>query len=356
MLVPNNEIDKAKEFLRVLSENAGVSGYEYGISNLLPAQFQEIADETYNDRFGNFYAVKHGEVGKYRIMLAAHMDEIGLMVKEIDARGFLRFTSIGGVDARTLLSQEVIIHGRKDVLGVISTVPPHLLHDGEDGKVMKMEEMGIDVGLSEVQIREIIQVGDTISVRRSLHELLNSTVSGKALDDRAGVVALAVCLEELTRLRHAHEVIAVATVQEEVGIRGAITSAYSLNPDLAIAIDVTHASTPDTKGQVNLDLGKGPAIALGPNIHPSIFHHLTEAAKNARLPHQIEPIPGISGTDAWAIQVTQAGIPTGLLSVPLRYMHTSVETLDVEDVIHTGKLMAHFIASLPENLEEFLCY
>jgi len=287
---------------------------------------------------------------------AAHMDKIGLIVKEIDPRGFLRFTSIGGVDQRTLLSQEVLVHRRETILGIIDSLPPHLFDNMDSNQAVKMEEMAIDVGLSLAKLHEIIQVGDVITLRRETYPLLNKVMAGKSLDDRAGVVVMMVCLEELSHLQHGHDVIAVATTQEEVGIRGALTSAYTLNSDLAVAIDVTHASTPDTKGQVTIDLGKGPAVALGPNIHPAIYRQLSETAQEHRIPIQIEPIPAHSGTDAWTIQVTQAGIPTGLISIPLRYMHTSVETLDMQDVLNSGKLLAHFITSLPDDLEGLLCY
>lgn len=252
------------------------------------------------------------------------------------------------------MSQEVLVHGRQTISGIIGAL--HLLQNGNLDQAVKMEEMVIDVGLSPAKLNEVIQVGDIITLKREMYPLLNNVIAGKSLDDRAGVVVMMVCLEELSHLQHAHDVIAVATTQEEVGVRGALTSAYTLNPDLAVAIDVTHASTPDTKGQVTIELGKGPAVALGPNIHPAIYRHFSETAQEHRLPIQIEPIPGASGTDAWAIQVTQEGIPTGLISIPLRYMHTSVETLDMLDVLNSGKLLAHFIASLPEELEEFLCY
>ncbi|AHF06928.1 peptidase M42 [Desulfitobacterium metallireducens DSM 15288] len=351
----NERVQHAKEFLKKLSEHHGVSGYERTIAPLVIQEFQTIAEEVQIDRFGNIYAHKNGEVGRYKIMLAAHMDEIGLMVKKIDPRGFLRFTTVGGVDQRTLLSQEVIIHGRQPIPGVIGAMPPHLVREDGD-KAVKIEDMGIDVGLSFVEIQKMVQIGDVITLKRTPLELLGGLRAGKSLDDRAGVVVMQICLQELDRLHHAHDVIAVTTTQEEVGLRGALTSAYTLNPDLAIAIDVTHAATPDTKGQVSIELGKGPAIALGPNIHPLVYASLTEVAQNERIPFQIEPVAGMTGTDAWAIQVAQAGIPTGLLSIPLRYMHTSVETLDMQDVINSGLLLAHFIASLPEDLEGSLCY
>jgi len=352
----NEQMQSAREFLSLLSAGSGVSGYETSIASMVQERFKPLTDEVSCDVVGNVYALKKGNKKRAKIMLAAHMDEIGLIVKKIDSRGFLRFTSIGGVDQRTLLSQEVFVHGRQAVPGIIGSLPPHLLQTKDLDQAVKMEDMVIDVGLSVAKINEVIQVGDVITLRRETYSLLNNVLAGKSLDDRAGVVVMMVCLEELSRLQHTHDVIAVATTQEEVGVRGALTSAYTLNPDLAVAIDVTHASTPDTKGQVSLELGKGPAVALGPNIHPAIYQHLSETAREQRLPIQIEPIPGASGTDAWAIQVTQAGIPTGLISIPLRYMHTSVETLDMQDVLNSGKLLAYFIASLPDDLEELICY
>jgi len=352
----NAQMLSAREFLSLLSVGSGVSGYEASIASMVMERFKPLTDEVSCDVFGNVYALKKGNKKRAKIMLAAHMDEIGLIVKKIDSRGFLSFTSIGGVDQRTLLSQEVLVHGRQAVPGIIGALPPHLLQNGDLDQAVKMEEMAIDVGLSSAKVNEVIQVGDVITLRRETYPLLNNVVAGKSLDDRAGVVVMMVCLEELSRLQHTHDVIAVATTQEEVGVRGALTGAYTLNPDLAVAIDVTHASTPDTKGQVSIELGKGPAVALGPNIHPAIYRHLSETAQEQRLPIQIEPIPGASGTDAWAIQVTQAGIPTGLISIPLRYMHTSVETIDMQDVLNSGKLLAHFISSLPDDLEGFICY
>ena len=314
----NAQMQSAREFLSLLSMGTGVSGYEKSIASLVRERFSALTDEVSCDTFGNVYALKKGNSKKSykRIMLAAHMDEIGLIVKKIDPRGFLYFTSIGGVDQRTLLSQEVLVHGRQTIPGIIGSLPPHLLQNLDSEQAVKMEEMTIDVGLSSAKIKELIQVGDIITIKRETYPLLNNVVAGKSLDDRAGVVVMMVCLEELSHLQHTHDVIAVATTQEEVGVRGALTSAYTLNPDLAVAIDVTHASTPDTKGQVTIDLGKGPAVAMGPNIHPAIYRHLSETAQEHRLPIQIEPIPGASGTDAWAIQVTQAGIPTGLISIP----------------------------------------
>jgi len=317
-------------------------------------EFKKYGTETSTDRFGNIYFRKKGRQSNYSIMVAAHLDEIGLMVKYIDSRGYLRFTTVGGIDPRTLPAQEVYVHGRETLLGIIGSIPPHIQHEKSE-KAMKIDDLAIDVGLPYDKVIALVQVGDPVTIKRECVSLLNDLVAGKALDDRAGIVVMLQCLLELQKLYHAHDVIFVATSQEEVGIRGAITSAYTINPDIGIAVDVTHAVTPDTKGQVNIELKKGPTIALGPNIHPKIYDHLIKTAKENRIPHQIEPIPGASGTDAWAIQVTRSGIPTGLVSIPLRYMHTSVETVSMQDITNAGSLLAYFIASLPDDLEEFLC-
>ncbi|KLU60625.1 putative aminopeptidase YsdC [Peptococcaceae bacterium CEB3] len=338
----------------MLSEGHGASGYEAGLARLMERQFSPLADRVYADRFGNFYAEKLGSPGKHTVMLAAHMDEVGLIVTRIDDRGFIRFTDLIGIDPRTLLAQEVVIHGKQEVLGVIGSMPPHLVQVTQAGKAIKIEDMGIDVGLSVAEIREVVEVGDTITLKRQLQELLNGVVAGKALDDRAGIAAMAVCLEELDRMKFGPKVVAVATAQEEVHMRGSVVSTFALDPEIGIAIDVTFAAEANNK--LNIELGKGPAIALGANIHPAIYRGLVDSAQSARLSYQLQPIPGRSGTDAWSMQVSRAGIPTGLVSVPLRYMHTCVETVSVEDVVSTGKLLAYFIATLPEDLEGFLCF
>jgi endoglucanase len=343
-----------KELLKKLSESHGVSGHERGIYDLLKKEFEEISDEVLEDNFGNLIFKKKGTKGKYKVMLAAHLDEIGLMVKDIDEKGFIKFTTVGGVDQRTLPSQEVIVHGKKELLGVIGSKPPHLLSSEDMEKAIKIEDMYVDVGLPKKEVEELVKIGDIITIKRDFRELLNDYVSGKALDDRAGIVVMAVCLDELKKLYHYHDIYAVATLQEEVGVRGATTSAYNVEPDIAIAIDVTHGKARGVS--LEIELGKGPAIGKGPNMHPAVYKGLVETAKNYNINYQVEPLPGPSGTDAWAIQVSREGVPTGLVSIPLRYMHTSVETGNMKDIISSGKLLAYYIANLPEELEGHLCY
>jgi len=343
-------------FLRALSEAAGVSGYEENVRKLVIEQFGRFADEVRTDKLGNVIALKRGEgQGPHpRIMLAGHMDEIGLMVTQLK-EGFLHFTTVGGVDPRVLLGQEVIVHGRRELSGIIGSRPPHVLSREEREKPRPLEELFIDLGLSQEEVAQLVRVGDLVTLRRQFIELRNGWVAGKGLDDRAAVAAIGLCLAELARMRHQWDVYGVATVQEEVGLRGAITSTYDIMPEVGIAIDVGFGATPGQPEEKTIEMDKGPAIGFGPNIHPKVHEGLVEAAKALEIPHQIEPIPGRSGTDAWAMQVTREGIPTGLISIPLRYMHTPVETLVIRDIERTGRLLAAFISRLDEAFRRALC-
>jgi endoglucanase len=350
-----NSFDLAKHAILSLSERSGVSGYEHQMIQSLQEYFHPLTTEIKKDFIGNFYAYKKGYDSKQTIMLAAHCDEIGLIVTHVDDRGFLHFATVGGIDERTLIHQEVMVHGTEILKGIISFIPFKEAHAGNNNKPFPSQNLVIDLGYAKQAVESLVKPGDIVSLVRSPFTMLNDKIVGKALDDRAGIVVMAVCLNELCGLRHQHNVAAVATVQEEVGLRGALTSSEHLQPDLAVAIDVTHAQTLDTKNQVSIHLGKGPAITLGPNIHPQIYTHFTNTAKEARIPYQIQPNGGPTGTDARVIQLTGFGIPTGLLSIPLKYMHTTVETASLRDIVDCGKLLAYFIAALPEDLEGFLC-
>ena len=343
--------------LKKLSEARGVSGYEAEVRGIIAEEFGRYADEVQTDKLGNVIGLKkgEGEEPRHRIMLAGHMDEIGLIVTKPE-QGFLHFTSVGGFDERTLLGQEVTVHGRKDLPGIIGSRPPHVLPEEEREKTIAMDKLFIDVGMGEEELERLVRVGDLVTLRRKFTQLQGDLVTGKAFDDRAAVASILVCLEGLASIRHVWDVYAVATVQEEVGLRGAITSAYGLAPDVGIAIDVTFGNQPGVSEAETLEMGKGPAIGFGPNIHPKLHQTLAEVAKELEIPYQVEPIPGQSGTDAWAIQVTREGIPTALLSIPLRYMHTSVETLSLKDVERTGRLMAGFIGRLDERFMEKLSW
>lgn len=337
-----------REFLKAICEATGVSGYEQGVRAIVSREFSSLCDETHVDPMGNLWGVKRGSLGQRRIMLAAHMDEIGLIVKKLD-KHVIRFTQVGGFDVRVLPGQPVTVHGTVDLPGVIGSRAPHVLPASERDKVVPMDNLFIDVGLSEDEIGSYVHTGDLITIRRGFVDLKNNLAASKAMDDRAGVASLYECLRLLQTLKHEWDVYAVATVQEEVGLRGAMTSAYGVAPDAAIAIDVTFARTPELPEVGTFELDKGPAIARGPNMHPALTARLEETARLNEIPYQSEPLPGRTGTDAWAIQVAREGVPTGLIGLPLRYMHTPCETLSIRDVERAGRLMAWFITGLSES-------
>lgn len=348
-----------KDFLEKLSNGSSVSGYEYKLNDTIISAFEKYSNDISIDNLGNIIVLKKGKYNssKPKIMIAAHMDEIGLMVKYIEDNGFIRFTNIGGIDPRTILGQEVIVHGLKDLFGVVGSKPPHLQEPDEINKAIKMEDMIIDLGYSKEEVKKFISVGDPITIKRNFMKLEGNRLVGKSLDDKAGIAAMYECIKELSNINHEADVYFVSTVQEEVGTRGAFTSTYKINPDFGIAIDVGFGTTPELAKSDTIDMGKGPAITLGGNIHPGLREKIVEVAKEYNIPFQLEITPGPTGTDARAIQITRAGIPALCLSIPLRYMHTSVEIIDMEDIKNTAKLLAFFIASISnENLEGLLCY
>ncbi|MBE3597407.1 MAG: M42 family metallopeptidase [Limnochordaceae bacterium] len=347
--------DPLAERLMRLSAATGVSGHEGEVARLIAGEMQAWADEVRTDRLGNCIALRRGQppagVRAPRLMLAAHMDEIGMVVSRIDKGGFLRVSPMGGVNVQTLMGQSVTVHAAGGpVPGVVGLKPPHLTTPEERKEFPRWEDLFVDCGLNEEEARSRIQVGDIVSVDARPVTLLGDRVAGKALDNRASVAVLMEAMQRLSALRHAADVLAVATVQEEVGLRGAEVSAFGLEPDLAVAVDVTFARQRMVGEPDVTELGKGPAIAWGANMHPRIVERLHQTARLHGVPFQVEVVPGRSGTDAWAIQVARAGIPTALVSVPLRYMHTPVEVVDLRDIRETGRLLAHFAAGLDAGL------
>jgi putative aminopeptidase FrvX len=333
--------------LTKLSRAHGISAYEGPVAELVREEFAEYCHEVRVTKMGSVVGIRHGSAPapRRRVMLSAHMDEIGLMVTGIE-KGFIRFTKVGGSDARVMLGQEVVVHGQRPLPGVVGSRPPHVLPPETRDRVIPFEDLFVDVGLSEAQVRRLVRVGDLISIRCEPRELQNGLLTGKAMDDRAAVASVAVCLEALTSRQHHWDVLGVASVQEEITFLGATTSAWGIAPDMAIAIDVTFGEQNGVSDPRTVGMGKGPAIGIGPNFHPELVQALVDTAKKIEMPYQMDPTPGASGTDAWPIQVAREGIPTALLSIPLRYMHTPVETVSIKDVERTGRLMAEFIASL----------
>lgn len=340
--------------LKKLSEAEGITGYEKPTRELLRQTWQPFVDEMREGKLGSLIALKQGSgpEPRPRLMLAAHMDEIGLRVTGIE-KGFLRITRVGGTDRRVLLGVEVIVHGQRDLPGVVSTRPPHVLPKEKRKKTVPWDKLFVDVGMPAKEVEQMVTVGDLISIRREVAELKNRRLAGKAMDDRACVASLTLALEQLSGMRHAWDVFAVATVQEEIGVKGAITASYGIAPDVGIALDVTFGKQPGVPEVKAVPLDEGPVISIGPNFHPKLSARLKEVAEAHEIPYQIQPAPRGPGTDAWAIQVTREGVPTGLISIPVRYMHQPVETLAVQDVERAGRLLATFIAGLePDFLEK----
>ncbi len=337
-----------KAHLKTLVETHAPSGYEGAIRDVLRQEWAPMTDSMETDGLGSLIGIKRATQPldpPRRIMLAAHMDEIGLMVRDV-VDGFIYVHRISGVDNRIMPSQPVIVHGRRELPGIVASVPPHLLTADMRTKYPSFDELIIDVGLPAAEVAELVRIGDLITPDAPMIELNGTRVAGKAMDDRACVAAVTVCLNELQSLQHKWDVYAVATVQEETGLFGAQTAAYAIQPDIAIALDVTFAAQPGVDVDTASEIGAGPAISIGPNFHARLVEQIKETARRAELKFQEDTIPGASGTDAWSIQVAREGIPTALFSIAIRNMHSPVETLDLKDITRTGRLLAQFIASL----------
>lgn len=345
-----------KQALQRLADARGVTGYEGAAADVVESAFTGLVDDIRRDSLGSVIMFKRGCEANppARIMVAAHVDEIGMIVSKIEDEGFLKVWMMGGVDRRILPSMEVTVHGRRDIHGVIGSVPPHLQDPAMKDKPWKWEDLVVDCGMSGDEIRREVQVGDVISFDRRSMELANNKIAGKSMDDRAGVAVMFECAAELARLKHSADVYFVATVQEEVGYGGGITATFGVMPDIGIAIDVGHASMPGLPEHKVLKMGGGPAIAFGPHVHPEIYGKLKQVAEERNISYQVEPTTRPGGTDAFAMQVTRSGVATGLISVPLRYMHTSVETLALDDVKKSGQLLANFVAAVDAKFKEGL--
>ena len=342
-----------KDNIKKLSDLRGISGFEYRISDKIAEMFKPYCDEIKFDSLGNLIILKKGKTSKRKIMLEAHMDEIGLMVSEIDENGFIKFINIGGVDPRILPSSEVVIHGTCDINGVIGAKPPHLLESGESDKSIKISDMAIDTGLTADEVKKAISIGDSITLSQSVGELKNNNISLKTLDDRAGVAAILEVFNRIDKIDA--DLYASISTQEEVGLRGAKVSSFEIFPDMAIAIDVCHAITPDNSKNA-FEAGSGTVITIGPNIHPKMADKLFKISKKYDIKTNTDVDDGDTGTDAWAIQVAKTGIPTALLSIPLKYMHTSVETMSMDDFEATVMLIEKFLKESDDFSEDWLCF
>ncbi|HUV26391.1 MAG TPA: M20/M25/M40 family metallo-hydrolase [Anaerolineales bacterium] len=333
--------------LKTLCATPGLSGHEAPIRKILEKTWQPITDELSVSRLGSLHGLKSGTAPEPRpaILIAAHMDAIGLMVTGI-VNGLLRVTEVGGLDARVLPGQLVSVHGRQDLPGVIVQPPAHLLPaEAQEGPV-PLKYLLVDTGLRSRQVNQQVRIGDMISFAQEPIQLQGDTLAGRSLDNRASVAALTLCLEDLQTRNHAWDVWAVATTQEEETLGGARTSAFQLRPQIAVAVDVTWGESPGAPDHLTFPLDKGPTLGWGPNIHPGLHRSIKKTAEQIEVPFAVEVMPRHSGTDAFSIQIAAEGIPTMVVSIPLRYMHTPVEVVALKDIQRTARLLSEFITQL----------
>lgn len=343
---------KHVKFLKELLETPSPTGFEEPAAALVRERLADVADEITTDTMGSVRALLAGtEDGAPSLMLAAHMDEIGLMVTYISDEGFLSVASLGGVDAAILPGMRVDVHTESGVLrGIVGRKPIHLIEPDERKNVTPLSSLVIDLGMKPKRVKKLVRVGDPITFGVGFECFGDGMAVSKCFDDKCGVWIACRVMETLARDGGAPgDFIAAATTQEEIGTRGAMTSAHAVNPDVALAFDVTHAT--DYPGIDKTKYGKivcgaGPVIARGPNINPVVFERLVAAAKAEGIPYQLEAEPSVTGTDARAIQVARDGIPTGLVSVPLRYMHTPTEVVCLADLEATVRLIVRFARDL----------
>jgi putative aminopeptidase FrvX len=326
---------------------SGLSGHESPVADLILERWHPLADEIQVSRLGSIHALRRGSAPAPRpsLLISAHMDVIGMMVSGIEA-GFLRLTKIGGVDPRLLPGQPVLVHARQPLQGVIAARPTSLLPDDEKKDALNFDHLLVDVGLTPRRTAQLVRVGDLVSFANEPIELGEGILSGHSLDNRASVAALTLSLEAMQTKSPAWDVWCAATVQEEVSYAGAATSAFALRPDLAIVLDVTYGKGPGSSGWEYFPLGGGPTLGIGPHIHPFLLKRLRALAEKLEIPCAVEPMPETSSTETDALQLSAAGVPTAIVSIPIRYMHSPVEVAALADIQRAARLAAEFAIGL----------
>ena len=340
----------AKEFFYKALETPSPSGYEQPVQQVVREYAETFADEVSTDVHGNVI-VCCNPGAKQRIMLAGHADQIGLIVTYINDKGFIYTNTIGGWDPQVLLSQRMTIHSKTGPIpAIIARKAIHLLDEEERRKVVKTKELWLDIGAKDkAEASEAVRIGDCVTLELGVQEMRNGYVNSPGMDDKTGMWT---CMEGARRAKERGlnvSLYAVATVQEEIGLRGAKTSAHGIDPHAGIAVDVTHATdcpTIDKTQEGDVKLGSGPVVYRGPNINPIMADLLEEAATSGDIPIQLAACGRGTPTDANAIQLTRAGVAASLVSVPNRYMHSGVEMISLDDLDQTAELLATFAAGL----------
>lgn len=346
---------QALELFKNVLKTPSPSGYESPLQSVVRDYVGRFADEVSTDVHGNVIAVKNPGA-PVRLMLAGHCDQIGLIVQHIDENGFVYLQPIGGWDPVVLVGQRMTVWAAEGpVFGVIARKPIHLLTDEERAKPPKMKDLWLDVGAAnKEEADKMVRVGDPVTVELEYREMPNRRVVSPAMDDKCGMWVVIEAMRRADQAKLNCAIYAVSTVQEELGLRGAQTSGFGIDPHVGIAVDVTFATdcpTIEKKEEGDVGLGRGPVIYRGPNFNPKVVRQLVEAAEAAGLPYQMAAAGKPPGTDARIIQVTRAGVATGLLSIPNRYMHSPVELICLDDIDRAADLLAQFAERIPADVD-----
>jgi endoglucanase len=342
-------------FLKKLTDTPGPSGYEQQVQKAFREWTSAFSDSVKTDIMGNVIATRNPG-GSPRVMLAGHADEIGFIVRYIGDDGMLYIGGIGGHDTVVSVAQRVKVHTADGALnGVIGRKAVHLMDQDERNKAPKLDDLWVDIGVKDRAAAEKqVAIGDCITYAQELEKLQGDICTARSFDDKMGVFVVAEALRLLSDRIFEACICAVATVQEEVGLRGARTSSYGVDPLVGIATDVCHAMDfpgAEKKKVGDIKLGGGPVIARGPNINPKVFELLVQTAREMKIDYQVEAAPGGTGTDANMIQLSRSGVATGLVSVPLRYMHTPCEVMDLNDIENTARLIAGFCERVNDKID-----
>jgi len=343
------------EFLKEIAETPSPSGFETAVQKIIKNRMKKITEDISTDVMGNLTAALN-KGAKPRIMLAAHCDEIGFMVKFISDEGFIYFAPIGGIDVHLVPGRKVYIHNKKGkILGVIGKKAIHLMEEEERKKISKIEDLWIDIGVkNKKEAQKLVNIGDPITFAEGMDVLRNGLIISRGFDDKMGAYLLAETMETLKKEKISSSVYGVITVQEEVGLRGAVPSTFRVAPDIGICIEVAHATDypgVEKKKTGEYAVGAGPVISRGANINPKLFELLLDTAKKEKIPCQILGEPGRTGTDTNVMQLSKEGVATALVSVPLRYMHTPVELLSTKDLDWTSRLITALIGRIKPGMD-----
>lgn len=344
-----------KEYLFDLLSVASPSGFETKVQSVTRAFLKNTCDEICSDVNGNLIAVKKGS-GSKKVMIVGHADEIGFIVNYIDENGYIYVKTLGGFDVNLLPGLRVNIHHADDVVrGIIGKKPIHMMRGDSDQPKLKIEDLWIDIGAkNKTEALSKVAIGDTITYNSHVELFSDDIIVSKSTDNRVGVYVAAAVMKELSKKKTKASYYAVASVSEETTMKGARTSSYTVNPDIAIAVDVTFTSDiPGADKRVfgEVSLGKGPTISLGSSLHPTVNRMLQEIAKKNNIPIQIEIAPAGTGTDADGIHAQRAGIATAVIGIPNRYMHSPNEMVSIADLDNAVKLLLEFVKAVDDEID-----